>query len=110
MSKRGLRGTSLDQLEKNLAEAFAILDTMGVSTNVINCICTLNLQYLHSITILTTILQIKRGMSKRGLRGASLDELEKNLAEAFAILDTMGISNSVRNSLLCFDLYSHRLL
>ena len=39
---------------------------------------------------------MKPGMSKRGgLRGANLDQLEKNLAEAFAILDTMGVSSNV---------------
>ena len=36
---------------------------------------------------------MKPGMSKRGLRGANLDQLEKNLEEAFAILDSMGVSN-----------------
>ena len=41
---------------------------------------------------------MKPGMSKRGLRGASLAQLEKNLAEAFAILDTMGISKEVRHT------------
>ena len=45
---------------------------------------------------------MKPGMSKRGLRGASLDQLEKNLAEAFAILDTMGVSNNVRDSMNSF--------
>ena len=41
---------------------------------------------------------MKPGMSKRGLRGASLDQLEKNLAEAFAILDSMGASNNVSDA------------
>ena len=36
---------------------------------------------------------MKPGMSKRGIRGANLDQLEKNLEEAFAILDSMGVSN-----------------
>ena len=36
---------------------------------------------------------MKPGMAKRGLKGASLDQLEKNLEEAFAILDSMGVSN-----------------
>ena len=51
-------------------------------------------------------LQMKPGMAKRGLRGASLDQLEKNLAEAFAILDTMGVSKNVRNCLNSFN-YAH---
>ena len=38
---------------------------------------------------------MKPGMSKRGLKGVNLDQLEKNLAEAFAILDTMGVSENV---------------
>ena len=37
--------------------------------------------------------QMKPGMAKRGLKGASLDQLEKNLEEAFAILNSMGVSN-----------------
>ena len=31
LSKRGFKGKTLDQLEKDLAEAFAILDKMEVS-------------------------------------------------------------------------------
>ena len=60
-------------------------------------------QYLLFKTNVATSnpLQLKRGMSKRGLRGASLAQLEKNLAEAFAILDTMGVSNNVGN-VACF--------
>ena len=82
----------MDQLEKNLAEAFAILDTMGVSNKVrhffifaycVICVATIDILFVH----------MKPGMTKRGLRGASLDQLEKNLEEAFAILDSMGVSN-----------------
>ena len=36
---------------------------------------------------------MKPGMAKRGMKGASLDQLEKNLEEAFAILNSMGVSN-----------------
>ena len=102
MMKRGVSGNNLDELERNLAEAFAILESMGVSSNV-RCSClsfTWNktwLCHLHS--------QIERRTSpksKRGLRGANLDELEKNLAEAFAILDDMGISKKV----VCTKLYA----
>ena len=90
MSKRGLRGASLDQLEKNLAEAFAILETMGVSTDVRN----VTFSYTCFVWFDTFCLpQMKPGMAKRGLKGASLDQLEKNLEEAFAILDSMGVSN-----------------
>ena len=43
---------------------------------------------------------MKPGMSKRGLRGANLDQLEKNLEEAFAILDSLGVSNVSEQSLI----------
>ena len=90
----------MDELEKNLAEAFAILDTMDVSTNVkIHYFSFSEIALLFRTLI---FLQMKPGMSKRGLRGANLDELEKNLAEAFAILDTMGISKGVRRALMAY--------
>ena len=41
----------------------------------------------------------KSGLAKRGLKGKSLDQLEKDLAEAFALLDTMGVSKNVRKIL-----------
>ena len=37
-------------------------------------------------------------MMKRGVSGTNLDQLERNLAEAFAILESMGVSNNVRNT------------
>ena len=46
----------------------------------------------------------KSRLAKRGLRGASLAQLEKNLAEAFAILDTMGISKEVRHTVVFIQL------
>ena len=42
----------------------------------------------------------KSGLAKRGMKGKSLDQLEKDLAEAFALLDTMGLSKNVRNDIL----------
>ena len=47
---------------------------------------------------------MKHGLAKRGLRGASLDELEKNLAEAFAILETLGVSTDVNIPYFCSPL------
>ena len=97
MMKRGVSGTNLDELERNLAEAFAILESMGVSNNVRNP----SFEIVTEILLYFCMLQIERRTStksKRGLRGSSLAQLEKNLAEAFAILDTMGISKEVRHT------------
>ena len=43
---------------------------------------------------------MKSGFNKRGgVSGTNLDQLERNLAEAFAILDSMGVSDNVKNLL-----------
>ena len=60
MTKRGARGISLDQLEKDLEEAFALLDSMGVSN-----VCRTPSKIDDCLVQLHNMFQIKRSPSSR---------------------------------------------
>merc|ERR1719264_2202851 len=84
MSKRGLRGASLDQLEKNLAEAFAILDSMGASNNIKRSPSSNRMNGLQEAIQSFAV-------SKRSINNGKLATLEAKINEAFSILRDLGV-------------------
>merc|ERR1719277_1738418 len=82
MAKRGLKGASLDQLERNLEEAFAILDSMGVS----------NIKRSQSSRMNNLQQAINSfSLSKRSINNEKLASLEAKINEVFSILRELGV-------------------